>query len=491
VEDLLVVGGHASGEDAVVDLEEDAVVDLEEDADATTDGGGEQPVSAPAAAAPVAPAPDASAGPGKPARSEPQQTSIRVDLAKLDELMNLVGELIIAENMVTRNEDLEGLELENFQRSASHLNQITRGLQDLAMSVRMVPLRSTFRKMLRVVRDVARKRGKPADLELVGEDTEVDRTVIEAIGDPLVHLIRNAVDHGLEDAAGRAAAGKPAKGQLRLEARHEAGEVWVELSDDGKGLDRDRILARGVERGLVPAGADLSDAEVWDLIFQPGFSTAEAITDVSGRGVGMDVVRRNIMDLQGRIDVESRPGRGTTFTLCIPLTLAIIDGMLARIGDRIYTVPLFNVREIIRPEKSDLRRLPGGGEVVLVRGAPLPILSLRDKHGIAGSPPADRPAVLLVVENGGFAVALPVDSLLGQQQTVIKPLPDYLGSMPGIAGCSLMGNGTISLILDVKGLVQEVRSGADRRRRAGSGSSAGGRSADSTPPGGAAALPTS
>ncbi len=395
-----------------------------------------------------------------------QHASIRVDLSKLDELMNLVGELIIAESMVTNNGDLQGLELESFDRASVQLHHITRSLQDLAMAVRMVPVRSTFRRMFRVVRDVARKRGRSVELVLVGEDTEVDRTVIEQITDPLVHLIRNGIDHGIEAVEDRIAKGKPAKGTLRLEARHEAGEVWIVLSDDGNGLDAEKILARARERGLINLNVEPSEKEIFDLIFEPGFSTAASVTNISGRGVGMDVVRQNITDLRGQIEVSSELGKGTTFSLRIPLTLAIIDGMVCRLGTRSYTIPLFAVREIIRPRKTDVRTMPGGSEVVLVRGVPHPVVRLHALHGIPGDPrPADE-CVFLVLESGSIAIALLVDQVLGQYQAVIKPLPEYLHSMPGIAGCSLMGSGEISLIMDVKGLIQTVRGFRTNRLKA-------------------------
>ena len=389
--------------------------------------------------------------------SKPKQ-SIRVDLDKLDSLLDLVGELIVAENMVTHNPDVQDLELENFQKSSLHLNRITRNLQDLAMSVRMIPIRATFRKMLRLVRDLGQKLNKDIALEITGEDTEVDKTVIENIADPLIHLIRNSVDHGLEATEDRIKVGKPARGTIRLDARHEGGEVWIVVTDDGKGLVRDNILAKARDRGLVRgSGEQLSDTDVFELIFEPGFSTAGNVTDVSGRGVGMDVVRRNIQKLGGRIDIASKAGAGTRLTMRIPLTLAIIEGMHVRVGQGVYTIPMLSIRESISPSKDNVNTLADGTEVYSIRGKFLPIIRIYDLYQIPHDQEDLEGGVLVIVDDGDASMCLFVDELLGQRQTVIKALPSYMGNPHGISGCSILSSGDISLILDVKNLIAGTR----------------------------------
>jgi len=383
--------------------------------------------------------------------------SIRVDLEKLDMLMDLVGELITAETMVTHNQDLEGQVLENFTKAALQLNRITRSLQDVAMSARMVPIGGTFRKMLRLVRDLSQKQAKRVELQIAGEETEVDKTVVEAISDPLVHIIRNAVDHGIESAVAREQAGKPRHGTVRLEALHQGGEIWIVIEDDGKGLDREVILAKGRERGLVdPTSTELRESEVFNLLFEPGFSTAEAVTDVSGRGVGMDVVKRNIEKLRGRVDVSSRLGKGTTFTIRIPLTLAIIEGMLVSVGDATYTIPLLSVRESVVARLDDITRLPDGDQVVRIREQLLPVLMLSEIHQIERANEDIEKGILVVVEENGVDFCIFVDSIVGQRQTVIKALPEYLGDVAGISGCSILANGEISLILDLRDLAPDA-----------------------------------
>jgi two-component system chemotaxis sensor kinase CheA len=376
---------------------------------------------------------------------------VRVETQKLDALMNLVGELIIAERMVTNNADLEGLDLPGFENAALQLNRITRGLQDVAMQSRMVPVRGLFRKMGRIVRDIAVRQGKEIHLELSGEETDVDKNVIEQIADPLVHLVRNSCDHGIERPEDRTKAGKDPAGTVRIDARAEAGEVRIVVQDNGKGLDRTRILARAVERGLVPEGRTLSDAEVFNLIFEPGFSTAEALTEISGRGVGMDVVRKNIEALRGRIDIASTPGQGSRFTLSIPLTLAIIEGMLVRVAQETYILPMLSIRESLRGQGEQRVTLPGGGTLLPYRGRLIPIVRLEDTLGLATG--GSESELLLVVGDERRQVGVVVDEILGQRQTVVKGLPSYLGSVAGVSGCSILTNGEVSLILDVQHLL--------------------------------------
>jgi two-component system chemotaxis sensor kinase CheA len=385
--------------------------------------------------------------------TEEKKRHIRVDVEKLDALMTLVGELILAENMVTQNDELRGLELENFTKAALHLNRITRSLQDIAMSVRMVPIRQTFRKMLRLVRDLSQRQGKHVDLTLLGEDTEVDKNLIEAIADPLVHIIRNGIDHGIQTPAEREAAGKPPNGTLCLEAKHQGGEVWIVITDDGRGLNRDRILAKAIERGLVAGdGAGMADSDVYSLIFEPGFSTADAVTDVSGRGVGMDVVKRNIEALGGRVDLASQFGRGTQITLRIPLTLAIIDGMLVRVGASYFTLPLLSIVESLPIPPSNIVRVPGSGDLVNLREGVLPLYRLEALYNVAADEDTGGSRIGVVIEHTAGRFCLLIDELVGQRQTVIKALPTYLGSLRGISGCSILSNGEISLILDLNAI---------------------------------------
>lgn len=411
------------------------------------------PVAVPAPAAPNA-APAGAVAAKKAAAPKPPTAkasgSIRVDLNKLDSLMNLVGELVIAEAMVTRNPDLAGHEFENLDKASHHLRRITSDLQDVAMSVRMVPLSGTFKKMVRLVHDTALKAGKKVNLELIGEETEVDKTVIEQISDPLVHIVRNAIDHGLEAAAERALTDKSESGTVTIGARHESGEVWITVSDDGKGLNRDVILAKAIQKGLVEGdGSELRDEEVYRLIFEPGFSTAAQVTEISGRGVGMDVVRKNIEKINGRVEIKSTLGKGSQFIMRIPLTMAIIEGMLVSVGRSTYNIPLLSIREAVRPLASQVTTTPEGIEVVKLRDAMIPVVRVHEMYGIQPTYNELSEGILVIVENDGTTAALFVDEILGQQQTVVKGLSDYMGSPHGVSGCTILGDGRISLILDV------------------------------------------
>ncbi|HKK02084.1 MAG TPA: chemotaxis protein CheA, partial [Desulfuromonadales bacterium] len=306
-----------------------------------------------------------------------KRQDIRVDLEKLDNLINLIGEMVIAENMLIHNPDLDGLELENFGKAAQQMSKLVRELQEMAMIIRMIPVSGLFRRMIRLVHDLSVKSGKKVELKLSGEETEVDKTVIETITDPLVHLLRNSLDHGLEPPDERLAAGKPEKGVVRLSARHEEGEVWITLEDDGRGLNRDKIIAKAISRGLIEGdGSDLSDKAAYNLIFQPGFSTAEKITDISGRGVGMDVVKQNLEKIKGKVEIQSKPGHGTRINLRIPLTLAIIDGMLVRVGDTKCIVPILAIKEAFRPQSASITITPDGEELARVRENFFPVVRL-------------------------------------------------------------------------------------------------------------------
>lgn len=403
------------------------------------------------------------AGPSAAGAAEPRRQDIRVDLDKLDALINLIGEMVIAENMVIHNPDLRGLELERFNKATQHMAKIVRELQEMAMVIRMMPISGLFRRMIRLVHDLSRKSGKQVDFKLLGENTEVDKTVIEKISDPLVHLIRNSMDHGLEDATGRLQAGKAETGTIALSASHEEGEVLITISDDGRGLDRHKLIAKAVEKGLIEGdGCQLSDQEAMRLIFLPGFSTAAQITDISGRGVGMDVVRQNIEAIKGRVTINSTLGRGTTISLHIPLTLAIIDGMLIRTGNALYILPILSIRESFRPSGTNITITPDGQELVRVRDALLPVTRLHRLHHITPDYQRLDEGILIVLDGGGKRnFCLFVDELLGQQQTVIKGLSDYigqLGNVSGVSGCTILGNGEVCLILDVRAL-QEVIGG--------------------------------
>jgi two-component system chemotaxis sensor kinase CheA len=400
--------------------------------------------------------PSVSAPPVKGAPAAVKRQDIRVDLGKLDDLINLIGEMVIAENMLLRSPDLEGLELDNFSKAAQQMSKIVRDLQEMAMIIRMIPVAGLFRRMIRLVHDLSVKSGKKADLQLFGQETEVDKTVIEQITDPLVHLLRNSLDHGLETPEERVAAGKPEKGVVKLSARHQEGEVWIEVEDDGRGLNRDKILAKAKSKGLVAGdGSQLSDKEIYNLIFQPGFSTADKVTDVSGRGVGMDVVKKNLEKIKGKIEVQSAPGRGTRITLRIPLTLAIIDGMLVRVGQARCIVPLLAIREIFRPTPDAITVMPDGLELVRVRESFHPVLYLDRLLEEPADYTSIEEGVLIVLEYQDQYLCLLVDEILGQQQTVIKGLSDYVGNVRIASGCTILGNGEVCLIIDVATLVED------------------------------------
>ena len=373
---------------------------------------------------------------------------VRVRTDRLDRLVDLVGELVVAESMVAQDPALGAGENHELAKKVGQVGKIVRELQDLSMAMRMVPLKGTFQKIARLVRDVSRKSGKQVNLVTDGEDTELDRNMVNVIGDPLVHMVRNAIDHGLELPAEREAAGKPAAGTVRLSAYQAGGGVVVELQDDGRGLDRARIVAKAIDRGLIESDQGMSDEAIFQLIFAAGFSTADQVTDLSGRGVGMDVVRRNIESLRGRVDIRSRAGEGTTFSIHLPLTLAITDGMLVRVGDERYIISTLSIRTSFRPEPEMLSTVAGRGEMVMLHGEVIPIVRL---HEVFGVPRATREMVeglLVVVGEGRHRYALMVDELLGQQQFVAKPLGEGIRPVPGIAGGAILGDGRIGLILD-------------------------------------------
>ena len=380
--------------------------------------------------------------------------SIRVDTLKLDGLIDLVGELVIAQSMVVQGTQADEPTDDHLARALGRLRGITSDLQRTAMSLRMVPIRGTFQKMTRLVRDAAAELGKDVKLVLDGEETELDRTVIEQIGDPLVHMIRNAIDHGIEPPAVRAAAGKPRAGTIRLSAFHQGGFVVVRIADDGRGLDPARIRAKAVERGLLGVDAVLDDRDTLELIFAAGFSTAEQVTGLSGRGVGMDVVRRNIEGIRGKIEIESTVGGGTTFTIFMPLTLAIIEGLIVAVGEQRFVVPTLSVRESLRPLPADVSTVQGRGELVNVRGRLVPLLRLGPHVGVATRATTPADGIVVVVEAGQECRGLLVDDLLGKQEVVIKSLGETFAGRRGFAGAAILGDGRVGLILDTNALVR-------------------------------------
>lgn len=385
------------------------------------------------------------------------QSMISVGVTKLDKLMDLVGEMVIAEAMVIQNPDLAGLELDNFQKAARQLNKITGEIQDMVMAIRMVPLSTTFQKMNRIVRDMSKKLHKEVELRIIGEDTEVDKNIIEHISDPLMHLVRNSIDHGIESQEERLEIGKTKIGTVTLEAKNAGSDVLIIVRDDGKGLDRDRILKKAKENELLYRDeGEMSDKEIFNLILLPGFSTKENISEYSGRGVGMDVVAKNIEAIGGSISVDSITNQGTTITLKIPLTLAIIDGMNIKVGHSCYTIPTTSIKESFRPKEKDLITDPDGNEMMMVRGKFYPILRLHQHFNVKTEVTDFTKGIIIMVEQDGESMCIFADELIGQQQVVVKALPEYIKKLKkirGLAGCTLLGDGSISLILDVSGLI--------------------------------------
>ena len=393
--------------------------------------------------------------------------SIRVDIQKIDSLINRVGELVITQSMLGMlGDDFDMSRLERLREGLGQLERHTRELQESVMQIRMVPISFSFSRFPRLVHDLSGKLGKKIELRMSGENTEVDKTVIEKIGDPLVHLVRNSLDHGIEGPEERLAAGKPETGTVALGASHRGGNIVIEIRDDGRGLPRDRILNKAIERGLVREDDNLSDQDVYDLIFQPGFSTAEQVSDVSGRGVGMDVVRRNINELGGAVEIDSTPGQGSAIVIRLPLTLAILDGQTVSVGDEIYIVPLVSIVESIQIDRSMLGTVAGRGETFRLREEYLPIVRLHEVFGIERPRAAQlTDGILVVVEGEGRRCGLFVDDLLGQQQVVIKSLETNYGRVDGISGATILGDGAVALILDIPGLMRLAKQQPGRGAR--------------------------
>jgi two-component system chemotaxis sensor kinase CheA len=407
-----------------------------------------QPAESASAASPAAPSGAATAAKGGDA------SSIRVSIEKVDELMNTVGELVITQSMLSQlTVQMDGAAADELRSGLGMLERQMRALQESVMRVRMLPINFVFNRFPRMVRDISQKLGKKVELKMTGADTEVDKTVLEKIGDPLVHLVRNSIDHGLEMPEARLAAGKSEHGTIHLNAYHKGGNITVEVSDDGAGLNRERILKKARERGLVSADEELSDDRIHNLNFAAGFSTAEQVTDLSGRGVGMDVVRRNINELGGQVQVFSTPGQGSTVRIRLPLTLAILDGQLVRVGNEIYVIPLVSIVETIQVERERVNTIAGRSELFRLREEYVPIIRLYDLFGVEPDSTDLLEGLLMIVEADGRRVGIFVDDLLAQQQVVIKSLETNFRQVPGLAGATMLGDGRVALIVDVPGLI--------------------------------------
>ncbi|MFT5368509.1 MAG: two-component system chemotaxis sensor kinase CheA [Candidatus Latescibacterota bacterium] len=434
---------RAAAGESVADVED---VVPQKSADPSSNGNALPPVAAPLE----------NVEPQQERRSQSREQSyVRVGTEKLDQLVNLVGELVIAQTQVSQNPAVVTTTNQKLTKDISQLMKISTDIQEISMSMRMVPIRSTFERMARIVRDLARKCGKQVRFEVSGEDTELDKNVVEELVDPLTHMVRNAVDHGIEPEDDRETMGKPNEGSVHLNAYHKGGNIVIELRDDGKGLDRDKILKKAIERGLVQPDAQMSDEEVFLLVFLPGFSTAEQVSDISGRGVGMDVVRRNIEGLRGRVEVTSELGKGSTFTIRLPLTLAIIDGMVIGVGQERYILPMTAIVRSLRPEKEDLFYVMGKGEMIRVQDEVLPVVRLYKRFGVRPTCDDIWESLVVIVEAEGRRCGVMVDELLGMQQVVIKGLLDHLREEPCLSGCAILGDGRVGLILDPNGLIRQ------------------------------------
>jgi|CXWL01.1.fsa_nt_gi two-component system chemotaxis sensor kinase CheA len=386
--------------------------------------------------------------------------SIRVDTTKIDRLINLIGELVITQSMLSDlSQRFTPDKLPVLQERIDQLERNTREIQERVMSIRMLPISSVFNRFPRLVRDLSERNNKQIQLVMTGEETELDKTVIESIGDPLTHLVRNSADHGLEMPEERVANGKAEQGAIRMGACHEGGSICITVSDDGRGLNREKILKKALQNGLVTEADQLTDDQVWNLIFKPGFSTAEQVTDVSGRGVGMDVVKRNIESLGGTVSIKTEAGNGTTFRLKLPLTLAIIDGLTVRVGEEMYIVPLIAILESVQAKASSFKSIIGKGEVLNVRGEYVPVVRLYEVFRVKAECEDPLKAIFVIMETEGERVAVMVDELLEQQQVVIKTFEKNFRKIEGVAGATILGSGMVAFILDVRGLLALSRQG--------------------------------
>jgi two-component system chemotaxis sensor kinase CheA len=386
------------------------------------------------------------------------ERTVKVSTDRLDALINMVGELAIAQSMASQDLTTEMAADAKKARNIAHVGKIVGELQELSMSMRMVPIHGVFQKMARLVRDLAPKVEKEIEFSAIGGETEIDRNLVEALSDPLVHMVRNAVDHGLETPDVRVNAGKPKCGRLELKAYHRGGYIFVEVSDDGRGLNKQRILQKAIQAEIIRDGQDLSDQDIFHLIFHAGLSTAEQVTDVSGRGVGMDVVRKNVEALRGRIDIASVEGKGSTFTVRLPLTLAVINGLVVKVGPERYIIPITSIEQSLRPKADQLSKVQGRGEMCMIRDGVLPLFRLHRLFDTAPKSHDPTEAIVVIVQDGDRRCCLLVDELLGQQQVVIKSLGESLRMIPGISGGAILGDGNVSLILDVPGLISLAKS---------------------------------
>ena len=383
------------------------------------------------------------------------EETIRVPTNRIDQLVDTIGEAVIAQSMIYGHESIRSSADVGLRTKVEHGAMIMRSIQEMAMSLRMVSIKSTFQKMARLARDLAKKFGREVDFVTEGEDTELDKSVVEKIGDPLIHMIRNSMDHGIESPADRIAAGKPAKGTLKLKAFHRAGSIFIEVGDDGKGLDKDAIVKKALSRGLCKEGQNLTEQEIYQFIFLPGFSTAKQVTDVSGRGVGMDVVRRNIEALRGSVEIQTAIGKGTTFSIRLPLTLAIVDGMIVRSENDTYIIPTLAIVESLKPEKDQVASIMNRARMLKVRGELFPLVNLHSIFNGGNTSWSTETGVIMIVEDMlGKRIGVHVDEIIGQQQVVIKSLGDGMHDVPGITGGAIMNDGTVSLIIDVGGIIK-------------------------------------
>jgi len=406
---------------------------------------------------PTGPA-ESAAGVAGPARVRGDRL-VKVDTGKLDYLVDMVGELVVAQSLIRHDPAFKSTTDMRLQRNLLQLGRITDEVQRASMAMRMVPIGQLFQKMERLIRDLSRKQGKRIELETHGRDIEMDRNMVEELGDPLMHMVRNAADHGIESAKEREASGKPAVAKVRLRAQHQAGQILITVSDDGRGMSRQRIFDKAVRMGLVESTAVLSDDEVFHLIFEPGFSTAEKVTDLSGRGVGMDVVKKQIHKLRGRIEIASRPGKGTDFLLKLPLTLAIIDGLIVKVGAERFIIPLASVREVLQPQEGMIATMENRAEVAVVRDHLYPMVRLHQRFGVQPRSTNLMDGLLMLLETHGRTFSLAVDELIGKQEVVIKTLGETFQDVPGVAGGAILGDGRVGLILDVDGLYKGSRNG--------------------------------
>lgn len=399
------------------------------------------------------------------AKNQPKQQSIiSINVEKMDMLMDLIGEIVIAEAVVLQNPDLNGMDLPNFQKASAQLAKITTELQEVIMSMRMMPLTNVFQKMRRIVFDVSKKLGKEIELEVIGETTEVDKNIIEHISDPLMHLVRNSVDHGIEtDAEERVALGKPAKGKITLEARNEGGKVYIIVRDDGKGLDKQKLFEKARDKGLLGSKdkeiTDYTDNEIYRFITLPGFSTKEQVTEYSGRGVGMDVVVKNIQSIGGRLEISSELNKGSEMRLVIPLTLAIINGIVIQAGNSSFVIETSSVKEFVRLTENSIVTEPDGEEYIILRGEAYPFLRLSRRFELDNALEKVDDGIVMVLEHENTHVCVLIDKLVREQEIVVKPIPSYVKKVKGISGCTQLGDGSIALILDIGGLIHDEERG--------------------------------